>query len=82
LTEAGQALLAARGLALGRVPQVRVPGLDLRRAIWVACNVNCSLTRAQEILWAFVAERRLHQRPKVGLDRVNACAELLSRAGS
>jgi DNA-binding transcriptional LysR family regulator len=49
---------AVRGLALGRVKQVCVPGLDLRREIYVARKVNRSLTRAQELLWAFVAERR------------------------
>ncbi|MEP7359023.1 MAG: LysR substrate-binding domain-containing protein [Anaerolineales bacterium] len=66
---------AVRGLALGRVKQVGVAGLDLRREIFVARKVNGSLTRAQELLWAFVAERRQLDWPPAGCDLRPACAE-------
>jgi len=51
-------LVAARGLALGRVKQVNVNGLDLRRTIYMARNAHSTLTRAQDRFWAFVQERR------------------------
>ena len=59
---------AAQALALGTIRQVAVPGLDLRRSICVARNINSSLTRAQELLWAFVAERRLEGPPEAAGD--------------
>ena len=66
---------AVRGLALGRVKQVCVPGLDLRREIFVARKVNCSLTRAQELLWTFIAKRQQLHWPPAGCDPGQACAE-------
>ncbi len=48
-------LAAARGLELGRIKQVEVEGLDLRRMIYLARNTRHPLTRAQERFWTFVA---------------------------
>ncbi|MBP7686812.1 MAG: LysR family transcriptional regulator [Thermoflexales bacterium] len=50
-------LAAARGLALGRVAQVEVPGLDLRRTIYIARNARVPLSRTQDRFWSFVAQR-------------------------
>jgi DNA-binding transcriptional LysR family regulator len=51
-------LAAARGLALGRVKHIEVQGLDLRRTIYMARNLRCPLTRAQESFWTFVHDQR------------------------
>jgi DNA-binding transcriptional LysR family regulator len=51
-------LAAARGLALGRVKQVEVVGLDLRRTIFMARSTREPLTRTQERFWEFVQSRR------------------------
>ncbi len=51
-------LAAARGLALGRVKQVEVPGLDLCRSVFMARNVRQPLTRTQDRFWSFVKEHR------------------------
>jgi len=51
-------LAAARGLALGRVREVKIEGLDLRRTIYIARNTCCPLTRAHDRFWNFVAEER------------------------
>lgn len=50
-------LAAARGLALGRIKAIEVPGLDLHRTIYLAHNVRHPLTRAQDRFWSFVVDR-------------------------
>lgn len=51
-------LAAARGLALGRVKKVEVPGLDLRRTIYMARNPRVPLSRTQDRFWSFVMQHR------------------------
>lgn len=51
-------LVAARGLALGRVKWVNVKGLELRRTIYMVRNVRSPLTRAQDRFWVFMREQR------------------------
>jgi DNA-binding transcriptional LysR family regulator len=51
-------LAAARGLALGRIKKVEVEGMDLRRMIYVARNIQHPLTRAQDRFWNFAIEQR------------------------
>jgi DNA-binding transcriptional LysR family regulator len=51
-------LAAARGLALGKVVEVSVEGMDLTRNLYILRNRKQSCTRAQEKLWEFVAETR------------------------
>ncbi|HKJ37292.1 MAG TPA: LysR family transcriptional regulator [Anaerolineales bacterium] len=46
-------MVAARGLALGRVQKVDVEGLDLRRTIYMARHIGMPLTRAQSLFWDF-----------------------------
>jgi hypothetical protein len=46
-------MVAARGLALGRVRKVEMPGLDLRRTIYMARHVDFPFTRAQSLFWEF-----------------------------
>jgi DNA-binding transcriptional LysR family regulator len=48
-------LAAAHGVALGRVVEVAVEGLELTRPITMAYNRRFPLTRAQAALWDFVA---------------------------
>jgi len=49
-------LAAEHGLALGRIKRVIVDGLDLRRMVYRTRDLDWPLTRAQELLWAFVSE--------------------------
>lgn len=51
-------LAAARGLALGRIRQVEVSGMDFRRTIYMVRNVGCPMTRAHDRFWTFVQKRR------------------------
>ena len=46
-------MIAARGLALGRIKKVEVEGLDLRRTIYLARHVHFPFTRAQSLFWDF-----------------------------
>lgn len=51
-------LAAARGLALGRVKQVEVPGLELCRSVFMARNLRLPLNRTQDRFWSFLKEHR------------------------
>lgn len=68
-------LAAARGLALGRVKRVEVPGLELCRTIFMARNVRQPLTRTQQHFWSFVNERR----EQIAADVWGAARSLLMR---
>lgn len=46
-------MVAARGLALGRIKKVEVEGLDLRRTVFMARNIHRPFTRAQGLFWEF-----------------------------
>ena len=46
-------MIAARGLALGRIKKVEIDGLDLRRTIYMARHVGYPFTRAQTLFWEF-----------------------------
>jgi DNA-binding transcriptional LysR family regulator len=46
-------MVAARGLALGRIKKVTLDGLDLRRTVYMARNTNRPNTRAQTLFWNF-----------------------------
>lgn len=47
-------LAAAHGIALGRIVEVRVEGLDLRNRLYFLRNRRTALTPAQNALWEFV----------------------------
>lgn len=46
-------MIAARGIALGRIKKVEVEGLDLRRQIYMARHIGFPFTRAQSLFWDF-----------------------------
>jgi len=46
-------MVAARGMAMGRVQKVEVDGLDLRRQIFMARHIGFPFTRAQSLFWDF-----------------------------
>jgi len=46
-------MVAARGLALGRVRKVEVEGFDLQRTIYMARRIDFPFTRAQSLFWEF-----------------------------
>jgi DNA-binding transcriptional LysR family regulator len=52
-------LAASRGIALGRVVEVAIEGMELTRNIYLARNRRLLLTRAQENFWEFVIRSRL-----------------------
>lgn len=46
-------MVAARGLALGRIKKVEMEGLDLRRRIYMARHIGFPFTRSQSLFWEF-----------------------------
>lgn len=51
-------MVAARGLAFGRIKKVELQGLDLRRTVYIARNLHYPFTRAQNLFWEFAQSRR------------------------
>lgn len=51
-------MVAARGLAFGRVKKIEVEGMDLRRTVYIARNVHYPFTRAQSLFWEFAKRQR------------------------
>jgi DNA-binding transcriptional LysR family regulator len=51
-------MVAARGLAFGRIKKVELQDLDLRRTVYIARNLHCPFTRAQNLFWEFAQSRR------------------------
>jgi len=46
-------IVAARGLALGRIKRVELDGLDLHRTVYMARNIKHPFTRSQGLFWEF-----------------------------
>lgn len=46
-------MVAARGLAFGRVKKVELQGLDLHRTVHMARHIHYPFTRAQTLFWEF-----------------------------
>ena len=51
-------MVAARGLAFGRIKKVEMEGINLSRTVYIARNLNHPLTRAQSLFWKFAQSRR------------------------
>lgn len=51
-------MVAARGLAFGRVKKVELEGLELHRTVYMGRHVNYPFTRAQSLFWEFAKEQR------------------------
>jgi DNA-binding transcriptional LysR family regulator len=51
-------MVAARGLAFGRVKKVELEGLELHRTVYIGRHVNYPFTRAQSLFWNFAKEQR------------------------
>ena len=51
-------MVAARGLAFGRIKKVEVEGLALSRTVYISRNLSNLLTRAQSLFWAFTQSQR------------------------
>ena len=51
-------MVAARGLAFGRVKKVELQGLDLHRTVYISRNVHYPFTRAQSLFWDFAQTQR------------------------
>jgi len=50
-------MVAARGLAFGRVKKVELQGLDLHRTVHMARHIHYPLTRAQTLFWEFTKDQ-------------------------
>ena len=65
-------LAAARGLDLGKVVEVRVAGMVLRRSIFIVRNSKIPPTRAQIEFWDFVqtaeAKMKLNEKIELAVD--------------
>jgi DNA-binding transcriptional LysR family regulator len=57
-------MVAARGIAMGRVKRVELHGLSLHRAVYIIRHVGYPFTRAQSLFWEFAG----HQRNKVNTE--------------
>lgn len=51
-------MVAARGLAFGRVKKVELEGLDLHRTVYMARHIHYPFTRAQNLFWEFAQAER------------------------
>jgi len=51
-------MIAARGIAMGRVKRVELQGLDLHRTVYMARHVGYRFTRAQALFWEFAQTQR------------------------
>jgi len=53
-------MVAARGLAFGRVKKVEIQGLDLKRTVYIARNIHYPFTRPQNLFWEFAQSQQEH----------------------
>ena len=51
-------MVAARGLAMGRIKKVELEGMDLHRTVYIARHVGFPFTRAQSLFWEFAQAHR------------------------
>ncbi len=51
-------MIAARGIAMGRVKRVELEGFDLHRTVYMARHVGYPFTRAQSFFWEFAISQR------------------------
>jgi DNA-binding transcriptional LysR family regulator len=51
-------MIAARGIAMGRVKRVELKGLALSRRVYMARHVGYPFTRAQALFWQFAQAKR------------------------
>jgi len=64
-------MVAARGLALGRIKRVEVEGLDLRRKIYMSRHIGSPFTRAQSLYWDFAKSQYEKLNNEIWNDLVN-----------
>lgn len=51
-------MVAARGIAMGRIKRVDLPGLHLHRTVYITRHVSYPFTRAQSLFWEFARMQR------------------------
>jgi len=64
-------MIAARGLALGRIKKVTLQGMDLRRTVHMARHVNYPFTRAQNLFWDFAKSQQAQLNTEIWDSLVN-----------
>lgn len=64
-------MIAARGLALGRIKKVTLQGMDLRRTVHMARHVNYPFTRAQNLFWDFAKSQQTQLNTEIWDSLVN-----------
>lgn len=64
-------MVAARGLALGRIKKVELQGLELHRTVYITRHVGYPFTRAQSLFWEFAKSQRDHLNTEIWDSLVN-----------
>jgi DNA-binding transcriptional LysR family regulator len=64
-------MVAARGLAMGRIKKVELDGLDLHRTVYMTRNINRGFTRAQYLFWEFARSQCESLNTKIWENLVN-----------
>ena len=64
-------MVAARGLAMGRIKRIELEGLDLYRTVYMARNINRPFTRAQSLFWEFAQAQYEHLNTEIWQSLVN-----------
>jgi DNA-binding transcriptional LysR family regulator len=64
-------MVAARGLAMGRVKRIELEGLNLYRTVYMARNINRPFTRAQSLFWEFAQAQYKHLNTEIWQSLVN-----------
>jgi DNA-binding transcriptional LysR family regulator len=64
-------MVAARGIAMGRIKKVELQGLNLHRAVYIIRHLNYPFTRAQTSFWEFAQDQRTKLNTEVWDSLVN-----------
>jgi DNA-binding transcriptional LysR family regulator len=67
-------MIAARGIAMGRVKRVELQGLDLHRTVYMIRHVGHPFTRAQSLFWDFARGQRDNLNTEIWDSLVNFAA--------
>jgi DNA-binding transcriptional LysR family regulator len=51
-------MVAARGIAFGRIKKVNIEGINFSRTVYISRNLSHLLTRAQTLFWSFTQSQR------------------------
>jgi len=67
-------MVAARGLAMGRIKKVELEGFDLHREVFISRHIGLPPTRAQHLFWEFAQSQRANLNSEMWDSLVNFSA--------